>query len=485
MNSSFRSMDPNKINDQSIATLEAAEQSSSSSSYLRVTIITIIASIIGVFIAAVSGIAEVKKNWPKYRCKPQYIALAPLFGHNVSENFDFCVKNVMDKEASGALSPIYKTLATFIGIISTLLQSTNSLRLQLATLVGGIVKIVQQFTDRFSQFQFALRSSAIRMKSIMYRVYGTMMSMIYMGLSGVVAVQNLGDNSLVRFLSTFCFPPTTPIYVHRRGIIPISNVSIGDRLAHGGTVTARFLFSAKGQPMVRLGHVRVSTNHFVQGPTGAWIMAGDHPDAKKDGTWQYGDDWPLVCLNTSDHKISLGRYLFSDYDETESGDLKAAKFVEKSINGSEPTEVHDFKEYGALMHPRTIVGIDGLIASNVQLGHVFENGAKVIGIIDKLTTDIVKLDVDTIVTSSTLVWSPKENKFIRAIDIPGAKRITLSKPELYRGFIVTPHSYITTASGFHLRDYIEVLSPDTENSYAEALQGTSAPIKKQQVICAK
>jgi hypothetical protein len=474
MNSSFRNMDPSKINDH-------LSSEDDTSSYVRITVITILASIIGAFIVAVTGFAEIKSNWPKYRCKPQYIAAAPLFGHNLAENFDFCVKNVMDKEASGALSPIYKTLATFIGIISTLLQSTNSLRLQLATLVGGIVKIVQQFTDRFSQFQFALRSSAIRMKSIMYRTYGTMMSMIYMGLSGVVAVQNLGDNSLVRFLSTFCFPPSTPIYVHGRGIIPISNVSIGDRLAHGGHVTARFLFSAKGQPMVRLGHVRVSTNHFVQAPDGGWIMAGDHPDAKKDRDWEHGDEWPLVCLNTSDHKIPLGRYMFSDYDETEKGDMEAAQFVEKSINGSAPSTVHDFKEYGSLMHPMTIVSKEGLLASHVDLGHMFENGAKVIGIIDKLTTDVVQLDQQTVVTSSTLVWSAIENKFIRAIDIPGAKRITLSQPELYRGFIVSSHSYITTTSGFNLRDYIEVLSPDTENSYAEILRLAH----KQQVIAAK
>ncbi len=478
MNSSFRDMDPNKLNDPSIASSQATE-----SSYVRITIITIIGIIIGSFIVAISGIAEVKTNWPKYRCKPQYIALAPIFGHQLAENFDFCVKNVMDKEASGALSPIYKTLATFIGIISTLLQSTNSLRLQLATLVGGIVKIVQQFTDRFTQFQFALRSSAIRMKSIMYRVYGTMMSMIYMGLSGVVAVQNLGDNSLVRFLSTFCFPPSTPIYIHGRGIIPISNVCIGDRLLNGGYVTARFLFSAKGQPMVRLGHVRVSTNHFVQTADGAWVMAGDHPDAKKDGTWEHGDEWPLVCLNTSDHKISLGAYMFSDYDETEKGDLETARFVEKSINGSDPDEVHDFNEYGALMHPMTILDNNGLLASNVGLGHIFDNGAKVIGIIDKLTTDVVQLDNNTIVTSSTLVWSAAANKFIRAIDMPGARHVILPTQELYRGFIVTPHSYITTASGFSLRDYIEVFSPDTEQAYAQALTDAT-PVAKQ-LICAK
>ncbi len=446
--------------------------STTQSSYIRISLISILGIILAGLFALVSGLAEVKKNWPKYRCKPQYMALAPVFGKDTAENFDYCMKNVMDKEAGGALAPLYKTLALFIGIISTLLQSTNSLRLQLATLVGGIVKVVQQFTDRFTQFQFAIRTATIRMKSLMYRVFGTVMAVVYMGMSGVTALQNFGDHWLIRFLMVFCFPPDTPIFVFGKGHIPIKDVEIGDRLAHGGHVTAKFRFAAPGEQMVRLGHIRVSSNHFVQGPNHKWIMAGEHPDAQNDGIWTGGAENPLICLNTSDHKIPMGKYIFSDYDETAEGDKMAAEFVEKSINGSATASAAtttEFKEYGAVIHPNTPIQ-NCSVAANIQLGQTLSNGCRVLGIIDKEISEIVELPCGSKVSPSTLIWNPDKFIYERAIYIKNSNLHRLIKPEIYKGFIVTPHSYITTDSGQHLRDYIEVLSPFTEESYSSSLR---------------
>ena len=453
------------------------------SDYTRIIIISVLGIIIVGIVLSVSAISEVKKNWTKYRCRPQYMALAPIFGKDTAENFNYCLQNVMNSEAGSALAPIYKVLFASVASIAQLLESTNSLRLQLATLVGGVVKTIQQFVDRFNQFGFAVRTTAIRIKSMMYRVYGTMMALIYLGMSGMVTLMNLPETALVKFLMTFCFPPNTPIYVHGKGHIPIAHVAIGDRLANGSIVTARFNFAAKGQQMVRLGHVRVSTNHFVRGPNGQWIMAGEHPDAEKSPDWEHGSEYPLVCLNTDDHTIPLGNYIFSDYDETAEGDEDAAKFVERRINGSEFTHRVNFKEYGAVIHPASILkGCSP--ASSIQLGDKLSNGGEVIGIIDKFITHAIQLpDRDrTIVTPSTLVWSEYGRKFIRAIDIVGSKSINYNNPVIFRGFIVTPNSTIVTDSGLYLRDYIEVLSPDTEEAYSKCLR---APSIKTTVIKAK
>lgn len=452
------------------------------SDYTRVIIMSVLGIIIIGIVLSVSGIAEIKKNWDKYRCNPQYMALAPLIGKDTAENFNYCLQNVMNDEAGSALAPVYKVLFASIASISTLLQSTNSLRLQIATLVGGIVKTIQQFVDRFNQFGFAVRNTAIRIKSLMFRVYGTIMAMIYLGMSGIVTLTNLPETALVKFLDTFCFPPNTPVYVHGKGLIPICHVVPGDRLSHGAIVTARFAFSAKGQPMVRLGHVRVSTNHFVRGPNNKWIKAGEHPDAEKSSTWEYGDEYPLICLNTSDHIIKMGGYEFADYDETEGGDEVAAQFVERRINGEEFDHRIQFKEYGATVHPATLMN-SGRFANGISLGETFMNNSKVIGLIDKFTTQGIQLPDKnkTIVTPSTLVWSAYSKKYIRAIDIVGSKLIHYKEPIVFRGFIVTPNSTVVTDSGLYLRDYIEVLSPDTEEPYSSCLRDQ----KNTTVIMAK
>ncbi len=449
------------------------DSSAPKSDYLRITITISIYVFIAVIFIAISGFAEAMRNWDKYRCKPQYMALAPLFGKDTAQNMDYCMKNIMEKEAGPFLAPVFKILASFVGTFSILLNSTNSLRLQLATLVGGITRMIQQFTDRFAQFIFSVRRTAIRIKSLLYRVYGTLIAAVYMGLTSITAAQNVGDSLLFVFVNTICFPPDTPIYVKGKGHIRIDQIKIGDRLAHGGKVTATFKFLGTGQPMVRLGHVRVSTNHFVQDPDGKWVMASEHPHAIKDGEWEHGTEKPLICLNTDDHKIPLGAYMFSDYDETSEGDKDAAAFVERSLNGfaSDNDSEKQYNEYGALMHPETLLD-DNYLAKDIKLGQTLKNGAKVIGVLNKLTSEYVVLPDGTRVTPSTLVWDESSQIYKRAIMITNAKYIELSEPVIYRGLMVNPHSYVTTASGLHLRDYFEVMSPFTEESYAASLRAS-------------
>ncbi len=40
---------------------------------------------------------KVKKNWSKYRCRPDIMIMADLYGHNSAENILFCFKNGFDE----------------------------------------------------------------------------------------------------------------------------------------------------------------------------------------------------------------------------------------------------------------------------------------------------------------------------------------------------------------------------------------------------
>ena len=48
---------------------------------------------IGIYIAIENGASAltVGTNWAENRCQPQYMLLAGLFGHDVNENFQFCL----------------------------------------------------------------------------------------------------------------------------------------------------------------------------------------------------------------------------------------------------------------------------------------------------------------------------------------------------------------------------------------------------------
>jgi hypothetical protein len=432
-------------------------------SYFRIILVTLALIVIAVVITTVTNLKEVSDNWPKYRCRPQYMVLANLFGQNVNENFNFCLNEVFKGEASGVLGPIYKNLAGVVGFLSTILNVTNSLRLQMATLVGGISNVFQDFASRLNQFFFAIRMSAQRIRSLMYRVYGTLFAFIFMGLSGVASVQSFSDTIIGRFLNTMCFHPSTLI-VTRRGPLRIDEVKIGDVLSNGSRVTALFRFHADGQPMVHLHGVHVSTNHYVL-YNGHWIQSGEHPDAVAAGDYTGGLVEPLVCLNTDDHRIPIADLIFNDYDETEAADPATEAAIEAQVNGGIASKgKRAWSQYGAVFHPDLRIKTQrrGLVrAADLELGDELPGGSRICGIVQKEMIETTELGI----SPSTLLFTGGRWQRIGRL----VKVQPLSVPEQHIGLFVTPNSIITTGSGLSVRDYMEILSPDTEAEYSAAL----------------
>jgi hypothetical protein len=415
-----------------------------------------------------SSTKEIADNWPKYRCSPSVMPFAGFYGHDTGENFQFCIKNIFEGQADSLLGPFGAVLATFIGTLSTLIESANSMRIQMATLVGGVSNITSDLQDRITQVMFRVQITATRMKMLIGRLFATFYSMIYMSMSGITAVTNMGDTFLFGFLDTFCFPPETPVnMIGYSDPIPISAVKIGDRFEDTGSeVTATFSFLSDGQEMVRFPDgVEVSTNHYVD-YNGTWIQARYHPKAKAIGPWTGGLARPLICLNTSDHTLSVGKQIFLDYDETKDGDELTMKMVEQQINNLMNQEISPVTDYSPSISATTHLRLaDGTTqpAAAIQLGTRLPTG-KVVGCIQKLVTHSC-IHGDDLIHDSTLCWS--DTRWVRVATLYPIRE--LETPQIFYSFIVAPSSTIELASGLTLRDYIEILSPDTESVYAQKI----------------
>jgi len=424
------------------------------------------------------GIANVSSNWAENRCKPQIMPFASLYGYNTAENFNYCMTNIIKDQAGNSLGPVYQILATFVGTLSTLLASANSLRLSLATLVGGITTVFQEFTERINALMVRIRVSSVRMKMLFGRLFATFYAMIYMGMSGITAVSNFGDTFLFKFLDTFCFDPTTLVEIEEKGKIPVRDVKIGDIFVKtGGRVTATFAFIADGQPMVKLGSTLVSTNHYVQSGanqnTGKYVQAKDHPDAIATEPWQGGVAKPLICFNTSDHHIPVGDYVFLDYDETESANGPTMARLQQQMNGVKQTTSSDStehtKEYSPGLAEDTEICLPlnkFLPAKDIVLGQKISTGT-VIGIVKKEVYTVVIRNGETI-SASSLIWDTPTNQWRRGFDL-GLVTHKRRHPQIIYCFIVSPTATIETRQGNHIRDYIEILSPDAENDYSNQI----------------
>lgn len=427
---------------------------------------------IWVLIFVFADTSEISKNWPKYRCSPTVMPLASFYGHDTTENFNYCLKAMMNEEMGGALAPVLKIIATFLGTLTTLVTVANSIRVEMATFMGGVNTVFQNFADRFMQLGNNVKLSALRMKLLMGRLYGTFFAIIFMGMSGITAMSNFGDSFLFKFLDTFCFDPDTPVILQGKGQVPVKEVQIGDVFLNGSNVTAIFSFLADGQPMVELpGPIHVSTNHYIQYKE-KWIRADAHPDAKHIDSWSGGTQRPLICFNTNNHLIPVGEYVFLDYDETSQADQATMNWVEVRMNGSAKSKDRNYS-YTTLVSPLTSIRLKSgttKLASSVQLGDELIFG-KVISVIRKKSNEYCELPSGDLVTPGLLIWNTETNQWFRAGDRYPIRTDTLDRD--YFSWIVNPTANIELASGVVVRDYFEVHSPDTEQFYAKAIHEAS------------
>jgi hypothetical protein len=441
--------------------------------YLLFTLL--LAICIGGFIGLenTSSMIDIQLNWAEYRCQPQMMPLAGFFGHSVNENFEFCLQQIIQETTKGITGPFASGMFGFTSILMNLMNSANSFRTMLATLVGGVIKIINEFKARMTAMMGRVKLTASRMKTLMYRVYGTMFAVIYMGISAQTGISNFGDTFIFKFIDAFCFPPEQPIVLHDGVTIPISEVVVGDILEGGHTVDIIYKFASDGQDMVELTHgtaepVQVSSNHFIK-HNGKWIMAKDHPDAVSIGEWAGGLERPLYCLTTHDHLLPVGPYMFADYDETDEANAQTQAWVDKSLNGkTRKDSPHPEASYEVGLPASTMIktlsGYKPLY--EIKLGEMLNEKDKVVGIQCSETTDFCRLSNIQRVTKGSLIWNNEKGEWLRAYSfLPDAPS---SNTEVIALF-VSPGAKYEIMGGHIIRDAMEVYSPDTKKGYAEVL----------------
>ena len=430
-------------------------------------LILIILVFIGILFSATvfSNIQHIKDDWANQRCSPTIMPFASMFGYNTKDNFEFCMGKVFTIYANPYLGSMGTMFGQFTTVLQSLFDSLNSMRNTVATLGGGINVVFQEFTDRISNFFFKLRLSAIHLKSLFMRMYAVLFSVMYMGTSAMTGMSSFTNTFLFSFLDTFCFPANTEIIVQGKGRMPITEVKMGDVLLPGGsTVTATFQFYSRGQPMVKLGPVTVSTNHYVM-HNGKPIKAGEHPSAIQLGPWD--SDELLYCFNTDNHIIPVEYLSFIDYDETPDGDEESMNFLDARLNSTKMRKKkYAFTECGFALGPDTKIKTKhGLVhAKDMKVGDKLTTGSEVVGVIRKQIHEFCTVN-GTEITPATLFWQGTE--WVRYGEVyPFVKQ-----QKEFVSFVVVPNSQLELEDGTRVRDYMELCSPDAETYYTAHLEG--------------
>jgi hypothetical protein len=427
-------------------------------SWFWMLLVTAIFGTLWVGITRLSNYEEIVKNWPKNRCNPAIMPFAGAYGFDASENFQYCINNILTEQAGTVAGPFVGVLGTMIRSMMTFLNNLNSLRLMLATFAGGVSRIIFEFGQRFKLVFFQVKQTSLRIQQLFYRVFATMYAMIYMGTSAITAATNFADTSVFGFLNTFCFAPETAIEVKGKGFVQIQTVALGDVLQDGSIVTSVYRFHADGQPMVTLRDVLVSTNHYVELPDGTLVDAEDHPDAIPSQPWNGGVERPFICLDTDTHRIPISGYRFSDWDETSESDEATMILSEKSLNGGECTDTpRPWLYQPALDGELQIRMADGTErrASALTLGECTSFGT-IVGVGRRTVHEVCHLPNGYYVTPSQLMW--RGDQWVRAGHLFPVETKTMTLCT----FVIQQTATLECMDGTILRDMCEVHSPDME-----------------------
>ena len=416
------------------------------------------------------NIAEIKKNFPKYRCNPLAIPFAGFFGYNATENFNYCLGSVFDVKAAEVFSPIYGLLGNFTGVVELITNVTLGIRTLFSNFLLGVNKFVRNVRDKIQALMNNLRMTFVKMNNLMGKVYGSMIAVVFMGTSAMTAGMSLADNSLLGFLGEFCFAPDTPIRLADGRVKPIRYLRMGDRLAAtpqnpSPIVTSVLRFDGSKTPMVRIGDVLVSAEHYVY-TEGAWMPARRHKDAVSVESIPH-----LVCLNVTGHQFLVGESLVvADYDEheTEFAVRKTQQIAMKALNSSDENSY--VADYSLGIDEHALVEMeDGTWTSvrHVGVGDRVKGGGKVLGVVQESCASVVTKD-DCVFAAAQTVFDPAAKKWTRAALLwPSCVSNT---PRSLRSLVTERCGtlHVRHARGdYFIRDYREVADPDMEDAYVE------------------
>jgi hypothetical protein len=276
----------------------------------------------GIYIAGVfyySQLAEIKANWPLYRCNPMYMPLAD----NIEQNFTYCVQNMQTGLMGYLLQPLTYVTSSMSNTLGGFSGQINSVRGMFDKVRTFITSTIQSVFGVFLNLVIEFQKITISINDLIGKIIGTMVSLMYI-LSGSITTMNSTWNGppgqMIRALGK-CFHPETSVKLKNGTIKAMKDIDLGDILENGSIVESVMKIDNKQNPIplyvikgegVNKEDIYVTGSHLVlNNYTKQFIKTEDYFNAKLSDK---KTEW-FSCLITSDHKIQIGNEVFWDWED--------------------------------------------------------------------------------------------------------------------------------------------------------------------------
>jgi len=275
-----------------------------------------------IYIAGVfyyNQIAEIKANWPLYRCNPMYMFLAD----DIEENFVYCIQSMQTNFMGYLLEPltyITGSLSTMLGGFMIDIQNIRAMFNKIRTFFSSIIQSVfGVFLNLVIEFQ----RITIGIKDLIGKTIGIMVSLMYL-LDGSIKTMrstwNGPPGQLVKALGK-CFHPETKVKLKDGNIKFMKDIILGDILEDGSIVEVVMMVDNRKEklPFYKINNslcdgenILVTGSHLVFDENKKkFITVENYNKATlSDIVYDY-----FSCLITDKNRIKIGDELFWDWED--------------------------------------------------------------------------------------------------------------------------------------------------------------------------
>lgn len=272
-----------------------------------------------IYIAGVfyySQVAEIKANWPLYRCNPMYMLLAD----DIEENFTYCIQSMQTNFMGYLLQPITfitgsltTMMGGFMGDIQNIRAMFNKIRTFFSSILEGIFGVFLNLVIEFQRI-------TIGIKDLIGKTIGIMVSLMYV-MDGSIKTMNSTWNGppgqMVRALGK-CFHPFTNIKLKNGTTKFMKDIDLGDILEDGSVVESVLKIDNKKQRIpfylinTKSGDILVTGSHLVFDKSkNEFVKVENYSKAVlTDNIY----DW-FSCLITDTHRIPIQSEIFWDWED--------------------------------------------------------------------------------------------------------------------------------------------------------------------------
>ena len=275
-----------------------------------------------IYIAGVfyfSQLAQIRANWPLYRCNPMYMPLAD----DIESNFVYCIQNMQTSFMGYLLQPLTFLTSSITNVTSSFLNEINMVRAMFDKIRNFITSIIQSVFGVFLNLIIEFQKITIGIKDLIGKTIGIMVTLMYVIDGSVKTMQSTWNGppgQMVRVLGK-CFHPETKLKLQNGKIVFMKDINLGDILENGSIVESVMKIDNKREPTplysinnagVNKESIYVTGFHLVfNKEQNEFVKVENYPKAKLS---PIQTDW-FSCLITNDHKIQIGSEIFWDWED--------------------------------------------------------------------------------------------------------------------------------------------------------------------------